>query len=116
MNCDFLPTDACGEYRCQRCGGVVAAPHGVGRIHRRCQELPIEPPAAPRRAWNVLRAAAVFVADGMRTVTADVYRARLAACDGCPLRQDNTCRVCGCRLSLKARGRLFQCPLGKWRE
>jgi hypothetical protein len=116
MNCDFSPTNEPNEYRCRRCGCVVTSPHGAGRIHRRCDLDAAVPPGAAVRAWNVVRAAALFVADGLRTVAADVYRARLAVCDVCPQRQDDTCRVCGCRLSMKARGRAFRCPLGKWTE
>ncbi len=55
-----------------------------------------------------------FVCDGFRTASAEAYRQRLEICDGCDQRRGNRCMKCGCRLSLKARGRAFQCPLGKW--
>ena len=55
-----------------------------------------------------------FVADGLKTVSKQEYEARLKICDACDQRRGNRCLVCGCRLSLKARGRAFQCPLGKW--
>ncbi len=71
-------------------------------------------PNLTRQAWNLARALADFVADGCRTVTAEQYRQRLEVCDVCEHRRRNRCLKCGCRLSLKARGRAFGCPLGKW--
>jgi hypothetical protein len=67
-----------------------------------------------KQAWNLVRSLADFVADGCKTVTADQYRQRLEICDACDQRRDNRCMKCGCRLSLKARGRAFKCPLEKW--
>jgi hypothetical protein len=75
---------------------------------------PRKPPPLPRQAWNLARSLADFVADGCRTVTPDEYRRRLEICDACDHRRANRCLKCGCRLSLKARGRAFQCPEGKW--
>ena len=73
-----------------------------------------EPPPLPRQAWNLAQALADFVADGLRTVTAEQYKRRVEICDTCPERRGNRCLKCGCRLALKARGRTFKCPLGKW--
>lgn len=112
MNCDF-ETTAHNTHRCRRCGYVVVSSHPAARIRRFCP-ADGDVPCVGRRAWNMLRAAAVFVGDGLRTVTAEEYHARLAICDTCPQRHDDTCTVCGCRLTLKARGRAWRCPLGKW--
>ena len=71
-------------------------------------------PSLPRQAWNLARALTDFVADGCHAVSHEEYRQRLEICDSCPQRRGNRCRQCGCRLSLKARGRAFQCPLEKW--
>ena len=73
-----------------------------------------QPPSLPRQAWNLARSLASFVADGLTTVTEDQYRRRLEICDPCDRRRRNRCLKCGCRLSLKARGRAFKCPLDKW--
>ena len=73
-----------------------------------------KPPSLPRQAWNLARSLAYFVADGFKTVTQDQYRERLEICDACQHRRDNRCLKCGCRLSLKARGRAFKCPENKW--
>ncbi len=72
------------------------------------------PPRFAQKAWNLAEAVAAFVADGLKTVTPEQYQERLSICDGCDRRRDNVCLECGCRLSVKARGRAFQCPLGKW--
>ena len=71
-------------------------------------------PGLARQAWNLASSLASFVADGCKTVTKQEYAARLEICDTCDRRRGNRCMECGCRLSLKARGRAFQCPLKKW--
>ena len=67
-----------------------------------------------RQAWNLAASLASFVADGCKRVTEQEYKTRLEICDACDQRHGNRCLKCGCRLSLKARGRAFQCPLNKW--
>jgi len=71
-------------------------------------------PPLRRQVWNLARSLADFLADGCKTLTQEQYRARLEICDRCDQRRGNRCLKCGCRLSLKARGRAFKCPLGKW--
>jgi len=85
-------------------GGAVAPP-GRGPGH---------PPSLARQAWNLARSLADFVVDGCKTVTKKQYENRLEICDACEQRLRNRCTKCGCRLSLKAQGRAFQCPEGKW--
>jgi len=72
------------------------------------------PPSLARQAWNLATSLADFVADGCKTVSEEQYRERLEICDGCAHRRHNRCMKCGCRLSLKAQGRAFKCPEGKW--
>ena len=78
------------------------------------QAEPADFPPLHRRAWNLARSLADFLADGCTTVSKDEYAARLAICDTCDRRQRNGCLECGCWLAVKARGRAFQCPLDKW--
>ncbi len=66
------------------------------------------------RVWNLSRSLTAFVSDGLTTVDREQYERRLAICDACDQRWNDDCKICGCRLSLKARGRAFSCPLGKW--
>jgi hypothetical protein len=75
-----------------------------------------KPPPLSRQAWNLAASLAAFVADGLRTVDEQQYRQRLEICDVCDQRRGNRCMKCGCRLSLKARGRAFKCPEDKWPE
>jgi hypothetical protein len=89
-------------------------PFAANRLGMRMDRHPTAPPKLVEQAWNLARALADFVADNCRTATAEEYRRRLEICDGCGYRRANRCLKCGCRLSLKARGRAFKCPLGKW--
>jgi len=66
------------------------------------------------QARNLAQSLGDFVRDGCRLVTQEQYLERLTICDGCEHRRGRRCLVCGCRLYLKARGRAFRCPLGKW--
>ena len=71
-------------------------------------------PEMRSRPWNFIKSMADFVADGCTTLSQEDYRARLMVCTHCAERTDNTCAICGCYLALKARGRAFKCPLGRW--
>lgn len=115
MNSTPLPTGQPGIFRCPACGLQNRQPTKTPFFHQ-CPESQ-EPPAMPplrRQAWNLVQSLADFVADGCQTVTQDVYEQRMEICDGCEFRHRNRCAKCGCGLSLKARGRAFKCPIGKW--
>ena len=71
-------------------------------------------PSLLRMGWDVAKSLVAFAADGARTVSKEQYGVRLEICDGCDRRRNDRCLACGCRLSWKARGRAFRCPLGKW--
>jgi hypothetical protein len=73
-------------------------------------------PSLLKQAWSVGAAVAAFVADGLQTVDAEQYAARLRVCDECSERRGGRCLQCGCFLAVKAKGRAFTCPLGKWPE
>lgn len=72
------------------------------------------PPATTAQAWNLAKSLAAFVADGMKTVEKHEYAERLTICETCEERRGGRCLQCGCNLAIKAKGRVFQCPLGKW--
>ncbi|MBI2477356.1 MAG: hypothetical protein HYV60_01500 [Planctomycetia bacterium] len=72
------------------------------------------PPSLMRRTWNLAGSLASFLADGCKALTKEEFQSRLKVCETCDQRRGNRCLKCGCRLSLKARGRAFQCPLNKW--
>jgi len=66
------------------------------------------------RVWNLARSLKAFADDGFTTVDAAQYERRMRICHACPQRWNDDCELCGCRLTLKARGRAFSCPLGHW--
>lgn len=80
------------------------------------EQRALEMPSLVARAWNLTRSLAAFVSDGCTFVSKDEYERRLTICDGCEFRSGNWCSQCGCKLSLKASGRAFQCPVGRWKR
>lgn len=71
-------------------------------------------PSVGQEAWNMAQGIVSFVADGARTVNRAVDEARLQVRESRDEPTGNTCRQCGCRLSLKAPGQVFHCPLDEW--
>ena len=67
-----------------------------------------------RKVWNFTAAVAAFVSDGLKLVDNETYAARMAVCETGQFRSNNHCSQCGCMLTLKASGRAFKCPIGKW--
>jgi hypothetical protein len=68
------------------------------------------------KAWNLIASGAAFVADGFRTVSADEYRHRLAICETCEHRDGPRCGLCSCFVAIKAKGRAWDCPDGRWAQ
>lgn len=71
------------------------------------------------RVGTAAGALATFVSNGGRTVSAEVYEERMAACRSCQHYERGaapTCAVCGCFLKVKTRFPAEQCPLDppKW--
>jgi peroxiredoxin len=73
-------------------------------------------PRLARQAWNLAQAMVEFAADGAMTLSHEQYSRRLEICDQCDKRRGSRCTECGCFLKIKARGRAFKCPAGKWPE
>ena len=72
------------------------------------------PPMATQ-AWNLATALVEFAADGFATVDRDEYAMRLGICDACQSRTEaGRCAECGCFVAVKAKGRAWDCPKGKW--
>lgn len=70
-------------------------------------------PMLPTRVWNFTAALIAFVSrPGF--VGRDEYQDRLEICADCEKRAGNSCRLCGCGLTLKARAAAWHCPLGLW--
>lgn len=113
-------------YRCSRCKGkYFVRPGYEWQIEQTACTVPGDEaskkgpkrmPSLMQQAWNLAHSLSEFVADGLKTVTEEQYRQRLEICDGCDRRVKNRCLECGCYLTMKARGRAFKCPKGKWPE
>lgn len=81
---------------------------------RSAAEKVVTMPGLSHQMWNLGNALKDFVADGLKTVSAEEYQARLQVCESCEYRVEDRCAQCGCYLTLKARGRAFECPDGRW--
>lgn len=111
-HCEWVPMEG-GGWRCNACylksAKLKAKP--VSWTCRYGQQPPLT-----RRAWNLAESLAAFVSDGCRLVDGAEYRRRLETCNACDRRSDGKCLECGCYLTVKGKGRAFDCPLGKWKE
>jgi len=81
------------------------SPRGRGE-----QELP----PLTTQAANLFQSVVAFVGDGCGIVDDQQYRRRLEICQTCGQRTGMRCAACGCWINVKARGRVFRCPIGKW--
>lgn len=82
-------------------------------------------PSLFSQASNLVKAMAEFILDECTTVTEGEYKARLETClapeDGnehcANLVNEDRCGKatgCGCYIAVKAKGRVWDCPRGKW--
>ncbi len=95
-------------------GSTVPAPvtsHGARQSDPKTQ--PALPPVATQ-ASNLFQSVVAFVGDGCGIVDDVQYQERLEICRGCDRRIGNRCSACGCWINVKARGRVFSCPIGRW--
>ena len=85
-------------------------------------QQPLPPAPAPQQrfpslatqAANVFESAVAFVGDGFGVVDDAEFRRRLEICRACDRRTGKRCTACGCWIGVKARGRAFHCPIGRW--
>ncbi len=89
---------------------IPAAPPTSMRVTNR--------PALPHlttQAADLFHSVVAFVGDGCALVDDAEYRRRLSVCHACDRRTGRRCVECGCWIGVKARGRAFECPLGRWK-
>ncbi len=73
-----------------------------------------EMPPLATQASNLFQSVVAFVGDGCGIVDDAQYRQRLEICRTCDRCTGNRCAACGCWINVKARGRVFRCPIGRW--
>ena len=80
------------------------------------KKIPGQGPSLIIQAGNLISAVATHVTRGMKTCTEEEVKSRLDVCHSCPFynQEKDTCKVCGCHLSIKAKWREQQCPKGYW--
>lgn len=106
--------------------GLVAGPNLVPAVPPAAGGLAAPPASGPapspevrgpgllRLALTATKALAQFLGSGLKTVSPETHRQRLALCSSCPYRRGLRCRVCGCFTSAKAWLPYEECPLRKW--
>ena len=119
---DPQPTDTPGIFRCPVCGLQNPRPIKKPFIHQ-CGPPPeprhpddVEYPPLRTQVKNFLTAMAQFAGDGFKTTDAETFDRRVAICQACDTfdRAAGRCRECGCYGKLKAKGKVWTCPKGKW--
>jgi Family of unknown function (DUF6171) len=71
-------------------------------------------PSLTTQAANLVHSVVTFVGSGGGLVDETEHRRRLEICAACDLLRGNRCAACGCFIKVKARGRVFRCPIGRW--
>ena len=76
----------------------------------------VERPPLRTQVASFLTALARFAGDGCKIVDKTEFDRRLEICADCDLfiRRNGRCGRCGCFGAIKARGRVWTCPEGKW--
>ena len=77
---------------------------------------PLKLPPVREQVSNFLKAFARLAGDSFRCVGQEEFDRRVEICMACELfiRRSGRCSKCGCYGSLKARGRVWECPIRKW--
>jgi hypothetical protein len=72
-------------------------------------------PSTTQMAKNFIQSAAKHIQNGMKNVSEDIQKQRLAICAECPFIIENSrCGKCGCYLETKTKWESSSCPIGKW--
>jgi len=104
------------RWRCEKYGHEFTIKRWPFRCNCDRQPVTIPAPLPPvaEQLKNFSASMVDFIRDGMALVTADERRRRLDICRECSRRRENRCVECGCVLSVKAWGRAWTCPIGRW--
>ncbi len=117
MRCDFIQIKD-RVYQCRRCGKTIGAAPG---IEPRWDKIPdCKGPTASQKLFNYA-AAVVRWLEAKMPLRPDHEIARiLEMCTQCAHYENNTCKLCGCRLAgrnalfAKVRMATEHCPIGRW--
>jgi len=98
------------------CQGIRVTPDDRDRILDAYAGLSkYEEPTILQKVGSFAKAVVRHAADAGAKTEADILGIRLEICGKCPeQKEDGSCGVCGCLVSLKASWRSEACPLLKW--
>jgi len=68
------------------------------------------------KAWNLTKSIVDYAKSGFEDASQDKYKERLTICDSCELldKDNGSCTICGCIMSVKAKWDVEKCPENKW--
>jgi hypothetical protein len=111
-SCAFAESGEEGVLICRKCNREIKTKMSKDKVRRRCSIN--KPPGLVQKGLHFGKALVNHVADGAIKVTDEQWQARMNACGDCEHKYGNSCSICGCGLSGKARWRSEDCPINKW--
>lgn len=77
---------------------------------------PKELPPLGEQVIGFLTSMAAFFGDGCKLTDTEEFNRRVEICSGCRffIHESGRCSECGCCGKLKALGKVWKCPKGKW--
>lgn len=96
--------------------GQQLAPGGASTTSKKPRKPCTKPCGGVAVLWNFAKSVSAFVADGCKTVDKTTYRDRLVICDACDKHRNKwgQCDLCKCFVRIKTKGRVEECPEGRW--
>ena len=97
---------------CRKCNSTKKTKFAPDKVKRKCSVN--KPPGIVKKSLHFGGALVSHIADGAKKLDDEQWQARMDVCNSCEHKRGNSCSICGCGLSAKARWRSEDCPIDKW--
>lgn len=74
----------------------------------------MEQPSFLKKASNFIKTSYDHIKNGSKYTSPQVYQDRMDTCNNCKLLQDGRCKLCGCKMEIKARWTVSDCDNNYW--
>ena len=71
-------------------------------------------PSLAKQAGNLAKATLEHAMAGFKKVDEELFKKRIATCEGCEYYRNQRCLRCGCRMNIKGQWAEQKCPENKW--